>query len=139
VLVHRLPSTPIHIGQVAELTGLSLRTIRHYEDLGLITPSGRTSGGFRLYDDDDIDRLLLVKRMKPLGYPLEEMRALLELVDALAGSGAAGLSPQDALERLSTYTVELEQRIDTLETHAAYAREFLARVVDVISRHPGPH
>ena len=42
------------IGEVAERTGLSLRTIRYYEEVGLLSPSGRTAGGFRLYADSDV-------------------------------------------------------------------------------------
>lgn len=48
------------IGEVAERVGLSLRTVRYYEEMGLITPEKRTDGGFRLYTDANIDRLLLV-------------------------------------------------------------------------------
>lgn len=50
------------IGEVAEAVGLSLRTIRYYEEVGVVPPWGRTAGGFRLYTDDDIERLRLVKR-----------------------------------------------------------------------------
>ncbi|MEX0790718.1 MAG: MerR family transcriptional regulator, partial [Actinomycetota bacterium] len=64
------------IGEAAESVGLSLRTIRHYEEIGLVPPSGRTSGGFRLYTEEDIERLRLVKHMKPLDFSLEEMRDL---------------------------------------------------------------
>src|SRR5512133_1079255 len=102
----------MHIGRVAQVVGLSLRTIRYYEEIGLVTPSGRTAGGFRLYNADDVDRLLLIKRMKPLGYPLEEMARLLRLIDALGDDSGddAGvdsgvdpgveLSPEAALAEL---------------------------------------
>ena len=76
-------SEHVQIGDVAERTGLSLRTIRWYEEVGLVPPSARTSGGFRLYTDADIERLELVKRMKPLDFTLEEMRDLLTTVDQL--------------------------------------------------------
>lgn len=72
------------IGQVADAVGLSLRTIRHYEEVGLVPPSGRSAGGFRLYTDGDIDRLRLIKRMKPLDFTLEEMRQLLDAREQLA-------------------------------------------------------
>jgi MerR family copper efflux transcriptional regulator len=72
------------IGEVASQVGLSLRTIRHYEEVDVVPPSGRTSGGFRLYTDDDIDRLRLVKDLKPLGFTLDEMRRVLGLRDQLA-------------------------------------------------------
>lgn len=73
----------MHIGELAERTGLSLRTLRHYDEIGLLTPSGRTEGGFRLYTAEDEARLLLIRRMKPLGYSLEQMRDLLAVIDGL--------------------------------------------------------
>lgn len=74
------------IGEVAELTGLSIRTLRHYDEIGLVQPSGHTAGGFRLYTDVDIDRLLLVRRMKPLGFSLERMGQFLQATDVLAAA-----------------------------------------------------
>ena len=74
----------LQIGQVAERTGLSLRTIRFYEENGLVRPTTRTDGGFRLYSDDDVARLEVIKRMKPLGFRLEEMQELLTLLADLA-------------------------------------------------------
>ncbi|MEO6411510.1 MAG: MerR family transcriptional regulator, partial [Pedococcus sp.] len=65
------------IGDVAERTGLSLRTIRHYEEVGLLREAERSAGGFRLYGEDAVARLLLVKRMKPLDFSLGEMRDLI--------------------------------------------------------------
>ncbi|TKV30076.1 MerR family transcriptional regulator [Arthrobacter sp. NamB2] len=71
----------MHIGELAERTGLSLRTIRHYDEVGILPPSSRSEGGFRLYTEDDVERLLLIRRMKPLGFSLEEMQALLDVTD----------------------------------------------------------
>ena len=78
------------IGAVAERVGLSLRTIRHYEEVGLVTPTGRSAGGFRLYTDADVDRLSQVKVMKPLGFSLEETHEVLELLVARAGARVGG-------------------------------------------------
>ncbi len=77
----------MRIGEVAELTSLSFRTLRHYDEIGLVTPSARTEGGFRLYTESDVARLMVVRRMKPLGYSLEEMSEVLAVV---AGIRAAG-------------------------------------------------
>ena len=74
----------LQIGQVADRTGLSLRTIRFYEENGLVRPTSRTDGGFRLYSEDDVARLEVIKRMKPLGFSLEEMQELLTLLADLA-------------------------------------------------------
>lgn len=74
----------MQIGEVAERTGLSLRTIRYYEEIDLVVPSARSQGGFRLYTDGDVERLLLAKRMKPLEFSLDEVRGLFEVLDELA-------------------------------------------------------
>jgi MerR family transcriptional regulator, copper efflux regulator len=71
----------VQIGEVAERTGLSLRTIRYYEEVGLVVPSARSQGGFRLYTETDIERLQLIKRMKPLDLTLEQTRELLSALD----------------------------------------------------------
>ena len=77
----------LQIGAVATETGLSIKTIRHYDEVGLVVPSARSAGGFRLYTRADIDRLFVIRRMKPLGFTLAEMR---EVLDALA-NGVHGL------------------------------------------------
>ena len=58
----------MHIGELADRSQMSLRTIRHYDEVGLLKPSGRTEGGFRLYTERDFTRLLVIRRMKPLGF-----------------------------------------------------------------------
>lgn len=122
------------IGEVAEAVGLSLRTIRHYEDVGLVPPSGRSSGGFRLYTDEDIERLRLVKHMKPLDFSLDEMRDLLEARDRLA----AGIDDPDertsASERLAMYAAAAEQRCDTLRAQLR-AAESMADMLRREARH----
>ena len=77
------------IGEVAELVGLSLRTVRYYEEVGLLSAPARTEGGFRLYGAEHIDQLLLIKQMKPLGFSIEEMRALLDARKTLKGRTSA--------------------------------------------------
>ena len=116
----------MRIGAVAERTALSFRTLRHYDEVGLVTPSGRTDGGFRLYTAPDVDRLLLIRRMKPLGYSLDEMGELLSVVDALAAS------PDDVSlqQRMSEIRDEAESRREKLEQHLAMADEFLALLED---------
>lgn len=78
----------MHIGEMADRSQMSLRTIRHYDEVGLLTPSGRTEGGFRLYTERDFSRLMVIRRMKPLGFTLDEMAELLRVVDRLGESEA---------------------------------------------------
>ena len=72
----------MHIGELAERTGLSLRTIRHYDDVGLLPATARTDGGFRVFSEDDFERLMVIKQMKPLGFSLDEMAEILALLAA---------------------------------------------------------
>lgn len=77
--------TTMHIGELAERTGLSLRTIRHYDEVGLLPATARSSGGFRVYSEEDFERLMVIKQMKPLGFSLEEMAGILDLLAVPAG------------------------------------------------------
>jgi len=114
----------MQIGELAERAEMSLRTIRHYDEVGLLKPSARTEGGFRLYTEQDLARLLVIRRMKPLGYTLEEMGAVLRVVDALAAD------PHDAAKRaeLDEIRAEAQRRRDRLREQASMADDFLAQL-----------
>lgn len=66
------------VGAVSALTGVSVRTLHHYDHIGLVVPSVRSSAGYRGYTDADIERLHLVLVYRSVGLPLEEIRALLD-------------------------------------------------------------
>lgn len=102
------------IGEVAARIGLSLRTVRYYEEVDLVAPSGRTEGGFRLYTDDDIDRLTLVKQMKPLAFSLDETRDLLRVRDELAHPETTAGRRSELAERLSMYAAAARERCAAL-------------------------
>ena len=110
------------IGTVAERVGLSLRTIRHYEEVGLVPPSGRSAGGFRLYTEADIARLEQVKVMKPLGFSLEETTELLELRTAVAADQAT----VGQLARLDEFIERADQQCNKLVRQLDQARSFTA-------------
>ncbi|WP_246130972.1 MerR family transcriptional regulator [Cellulomonas aerilata] len=112
----------MHIGVVAERTGMSLRTLRHYDEVGLLTPSARTEGGFRLYTTADVERLLLIRRMKPLGFTLEEMADLLDAADVLQ----TDRDHDQARDRLAAYLRSAEERRDKLARTLDMADEFIA-------------
>ncbi|PCN49134.1 MerR family transcriptional regulator [Curtobacterium sp. 'Ferrero'] len=117
----------MHIGELAERAGMSLRTIRHYDEVGLLVPSGRTSGGFRVYTEQDLERLLVVRRMKPLGFTLDEMAELLRVVDALRNRGTDGdTDDEPALAaRLDEYLQDARERHAKLVERAGMAEEFV--------------
>jgi DNA-binding transcriptional MerR regulator len=67
----------VNVGEVAALAGVTVRTLHHYDRIGLLSPSGRTSSGYRQYAPADLDRLHQVLLYRELGFPLEEVAALL--------------------------------------------------------------
>ena len=122
----------LQIGQVAERTGLSLRTIRFYEENGLVVPTARSEGGFRLYSDADIARLEVIKRMKPLGFSLEEMQQLLTL---LADLETADSDEREALlDRLRMFHEAATARVTVLREQLAVAEGFAETLSDHIER-----
>lgn len=112
----------MHIGELAEATGLSLRTIRHYDEVGLLPATTRTEGGFRLYTPADLERLLVIRSMKPLGFTLEEMAELLRIVDSLATPGQHA----DERDKLDVFIAEAERKRDKLALNLVRAEEFIA-------------
>ncbi|MFD2329176.1 MerR family transcriptional regulator [Cohnella sp. GCM10020058] len=66
------------VGDIAALTGLTIRTLRYYDQIGLYSPSGQTDSGHRLYDEADLSRLHQILALKELGLPLTEIQSVLE-------------------------------------------------------------
>lgn len=127
----------MQIGEVAARTGLSLRTIRHYEETGLVAPSARSQGGFRLYTEADVARLTVVRRMKPLGFTLDQMRDLLDATDRLDAAGTLPASEREALlERIRGYERDAAEQVEKLRTQLARAEEFAATLRTRLSPAP---
>ena len=116
----------MQIGQVAQRTELSIRTVRHYDDVGLVTPSARSSGGFRLYTEADVERLLVIRRMKPLDFTLAEMKQLLESLDILADDAATAEDRESAAAFVRHCHTKAEESCSTLRRQLAYAEELTA-------------
>lgn len=137
-------SPVLQIGEVARRVGLSIRTIRHWEDMGLITPSARSSGGFRLYSDEDVARIRLLRFMKPLELSLEQMRELLEIREQLTvlatdsderlaalvwPRGTEPTPDRDVLiARLAEVADRADRRLEKLRAYVAEVEEFLGRL-----------
>ncbi|MEU9301379.1 MerR family transcriptional regulator [Streptomyces sp. NPDC048269] len=66
------------VGQVAGFAGVTVRTLHHYDEIGLLSPSGRSHAGHRRYDDADLDRLQRILFYRELGFPLDEVAVLLD-------------------------------------------------------------
>ncbi|PAX87776.1 MerR family transcriptional regulator [Streptomyces albidoflavus] len=116
----------MQIGEVAARTELSLRTIRHYEETGLVIPSARSQGGFRLYTDNDVARLMVIRRMKPLGFTLDQMRDLLDATDRLDGGGLGPDEREALLQRVREYEQSAAEQVEKLRMQLARAEDFAA-------------
>ena len=123
----RFPSMPedtYHIGEVASRTGLSLRTVRNLDQLGVVRPSGRTDGGFRLYREADVKRLLLVRALKPTDLGFEGIRELLELRDRALSDEL----DEVAVERLRAMIATAQDRL-VLQRERLIAAELAVEVI----------
>ena len=102
-----MPEPALTVGRVACLSGTTVRTLHHYEDIGLLVPSGRSAAGYRLYAGADIDRLTRILYYRELGFPLDAIARLLD---------EPGTDPISHLQRQRAL---LRERIDRLDAMVA--------------------
>ena len=113
------------IADVRSQTGLSARTLRYYEELGLLPGVRRRAGGRRVYGADELERLRFIGRLKTLGLTLAEIKEL-NAVYAIVGSTGAMLSRLDEL--MAGHLSDLDARIAELETLRSEIRRYRDRV-----------
>ncbi|MFD9058251.1 MerR family transcriptional regulator [Streptomyces albidoflavus] len=98
---------------------------RYNEETGLVIPSARSRGGFRLYTETDVARLMVIRRMKPLGFTLDQMRDLLDVTDRLDSDDALEADERDALlERVRAYRQAAAEQVEKLRVQLARAEDF---------------
>jgi Cu(I)-responsive transcriptional regulator len=103
----------VDIGAAARASGVSAKMIRHYEEIGLVPPAGRTAAGYRVYAAGDVHRLRFVKRARDLGFSMAEIGQLLALWNDRRRKSSE-------VKRLATkHVAELERRIAELESMRA--------------------
>lgn len=125
----------LQTGEVAERTGLSLRTVRYYDEMGVAEPSARSEAGYRLYSEADVARLELLKRMKSFGLSLDEMRGLAKRLED--GEHPELLSSTEAKQvaaELQQVAERGDETIARLERDLAQARELRLRLSEQIGR-----
>ena len=101
----------LKIGELADLVGVSTRTIRYYEEIGLLNSIKRAEGGKRVYTDLDVQHLKFIKRLKHLGLPLSEMHELQHLYQ-IHGTNKKVLLR--LLELLGNHAGKIDERIQNL-------------------------
>ena len=122
------------IAQLARMSKVTSRTLRHYDEVGLVPPSARSEGGFRLYTEADVDRLNTIRRMKPLGFTLEEMRRLLDAVQVLGDPDRPAAERQSAARAVEGCHQKARQSRDRLRRHLGYAEELIGLLADLAAR-----
>jgi DNA-binding transcriptional MerR regulator len=120
------------IGSLAARTGTNAPTIRYYESIGLLPSAARASGGQRTYGEADLKRLLFIRRCRDFGFPIEQVRTLVSLLD---DSGRSCLEARDiAQTHLDEVRLKLKELRELEKSLAAFVRECDARCVGG----PGP-
>jgi DNA-binding transcriptional MerR regulator len=109
----------LRIQEVAATLGLTARTIRYYEEIGLLTPAARSEGDYRLYDADDVERLRFIKDLRDeAGFSLAEISQMLEDEAARARTRDRFRSTSDTAERRSIVDdalARVERQIELLQ------------------------
>ncbi len=108
------------IGQVAAVSGLPIKTIRYYEDIGLLEPSvERSESGYRLFEESVLSRLTFIKRTKSLGLSLREIGEILSIRDQ------GKLPCQEVKHKLNNKVQEMTDQIEALENLKAELQEII--------------
>ncbi|MDZ4775141.1 MAG: MerR family transcriptional regulator [Planctomycetota bacterium] len=106
----------LKIGDFARLAASNLRTLRYYEELGLILPASRSVGGFRYYRETDINRVQMIRDLQGLGLPLEKIRDLIsarqsgEARDPFLDRVRHALQEQDRMLAEQTRLIEMQRK-----------------------------
>ncbi|MEM6436263.1 MAG: MerR family transcriptional regulator, partial [Cyanobacteria bacterium P01_D01_bin.115] len=128
-------SSHLKIGELAKQTGLSIRTLHYYDEIGLLVPSHRTEADHRLYGDEDIIRLQQILSLRQLGFALKEIRACLEnpefSLPQVIDLHLARLQEQMAVSR-SLFT-QLSQLAQQLQSAQSVAVEDLMTTMETIT------
>ncbi|MEU4729479.1 MerR family transcriptional regulator [Streptomyces sp. NPDC023588] len=102
------------VGQVAGFAGVTVRTLHHYDEIGLLSPSGRSHAGHRRYDDADLDRLQRILFYRELGFPLDEVAVLLDDPES---------DPREHLRRQHTLLTDRIARLQQMAKAVEHAME----------------
>ena len=119
------------IGELARRTGLTVRTLHHYDEIGLLSPAERSDGGHRVYDEADVQRLYRIVSLRSLGFPLD---AIAQALDSQAFDPRAAVD--DHLRRLEAQIAQEQQLLDKLRTlrQRLDADDFLTTIEEITMR-----
>lgn len=132
------PPAVLHIGEVARHLGVTTRTLRYWEEIGLVAPSAHSSGGERLYTAAELDRLAHVRDLQKLvGLSLGDIRAVLDTEAVLDDIRAAYHADTSTGSRrqLTTQAIEARERLlSRIDERLSHLQGFRARLADKLAR-----
>lgn len=117
----------LKIGDFAKVAGTNLRTLRYYEELGLLAPAQRSQGGFRYYRHTDLNRLNMIRDLQELGLHLDRIRELMSTRDAAEDRGVFLRRVREALDEQDRL---LSERIAGLEEQRARIATAARKIAD---------
>jgi len=120
----------VQIGELAKTLGITTRTIRYYEEIGLMGPSERLGGGTRTYSRDDILRLKFILKLKELGISLKEMQELAENFDI--NQQSFGTITPKLLKILDGHIGKVDQKIANLASLRKEIVDYRSRISDIL-------
>ncbi|WP_321367104.1 MerR family transcriptional regulator [uncultured Desulfuromusa sp.] len=120
----------IQIGQLAKNLGITTRTIRYYEEIGLMGPTERLGGGTRTYNRDDVLRLKFILKLKELGISLKEMQELAENFDI--NQQSFGTITPKLLEILDVHIGKVDQKIANLASLRKEIVDYRSRITAIL-------
>ncbi len=120
----------VQIGELAKTLGITTRTIRYYEEIGLMGPSERLGGGTRTYSQDDILRLKFILKLKELGISLKEMQELAENFDI--NQQSFGTITPKLLKILDGHIGKVDQKIANLASLRKEIVDYRSRISDIL-------
>ena len=116
-----IPPGYMKVGDLAKKTDVTVRTLQYYDKIGLLSPSSESEGGFRLYTDKDMAKLIQILTMKQLGFSLNEIKARLKSID----------TPEDMVNALAEHALSIRERIDALTKSLAEIEALKAEVTQM--------
>ena len=122
---------PIQIGVLAKSLGITTRTIRYYEEIGLMGKTERPDGGTRSYSKDDIMRLKFILKLKNLGIPLKEMEKLSDIFD-INKKNFATITPK-LIEILDSHISKVDEKMSDFSSLRKDIVEYRMRITDYLS------
>lgn len=121
----------VQIGELAKRLGITTRTIRYYEEIGLMGKNGRQGGGTRIYNKDDVLRLKFILKLKELGITLKEIQELSEIFDINAQNFST-ITPK-LIEILDHHITKIDEKMASLSSLRQDIVEYRVRITELLS------